>query len=212
MYLSVLPGFNGYLLVPFLLLLSNAFNDSCRWFASTRSCTSSIDVYFSHYLSISVYLSWPLIFIISSFSISILIGLWSEMISSWPSSSIFIHSFFMSFVMMMSMLVFYYLAPAPFLVHYSISYIVQFYLYVSFFHFLYLELLTSVLISIYTIWGIRYCILNSLSSFSILFHLVSFIPLSAWIPASIHLVLFAFIIISVTFLWSLKSSLAGRWL
>ena len=136
----------------------------------------------------------------SSFSISILMDLWSEMISSCPSSLIFIHSFLISFVMMMSMLVFYYLAPAPFLVHYSISYIVQFYLYVSFFHFLYLALLTSVLISIYTICGIRYCILNSLSSFSILFHLASFIPLLVWIPASIHLVLFAFIIIPVTFL------------
>ena len=147
MILSAFPGFSGYFLIPFLLLLSNAFIVSYKLFPFIVSYTNSSDIFFSHFLSVSISLSWSLIFVMSSFSIYILIGLWSEMISSYFSSSILIHSFLISLVITISILVFYCFAPAPFLVHCSISYIVQFCLCVSFFHFLYLALLTSVLMS-----------------------------------------------------------------
>ena len=112
----------------------------------------------------------------------------------------------------MSILVFFCVVPAPFLVHESSSCTVHPSLVVSFFHLLYVGSFMSVLISMYMTFGMLYCVFMELRYSSAFSHFFFVFPLSACIPPISHLDLFGLIIILVIIFGLLYRSLVGMWL
>ena len=124
--------------------------------------------------------------------------MWSDRFFSYYNGFTFIFSTGISVVATMSILVFAYFSPYPFLVHLSISWMFHPILSIYLFHSLYFWLFISVLMSMYAIYGFRYASFRLHMSLFILFHFSLPFPLSACIPDSIHLCLFSLIIMFVT--------------
>ena len=146
-----------------------------------------------------------LLFCISLQFISIHVGLWSEIHSSYSPWYTEISCSSIPIVATISMLVFFYLSPNPFLVHPSVSLMFHPSISASIFHVWYEESSVSVLMSRYTIYGNGYFILRLYISSITLSHFLWLLPFSACTPAKSHYVRLPFRIISAICLWSLRA-------
>ena len=145
----------------------------------------------------------------TSSKISTSIGVWSEILPICSSWLIRMSSLSIPLVSMMSMLVFFYFAPTPFLVHLSISCTSHPSLSNSFFHFLNFVPEMSLFTSTYPMIGISYYYLSLFTDVFISVHLFFPSPFSAWIPASTHLLPYSLVIMLAICLWSLNIYLVG---